>query len=140
MAAVRGGQVGGGDLGGVGHKQKSFWSFPNAPGPEDQREEKWSEVKSLSRVQLFATPWTVAYQDPPSMGFSWQEYWSGLPVPFPKVAPKDNSLLTVYCHPGKENRLLLTRGRGHFKLQNKPNGWNSIMWQMVILLLSLFVF
>ena len=42
---------------------------------------KWSEVKSLSRVQLFATPWTVAHQAPPSMGFSRQEYWSGLPSP-----------------------------------------------------------
>ena len=36
---------------------------------------KWSEVKSLSSVRLFATPWTVAYQDLPSMGFSRQEYW-----------------------------------------------------------------
>ena len=40
-----------------------------------------SEVKLLSRVQLFATPWTVAYRVPPSMGFSRQEYWSGLPFP-----------------------------------------------------------
>ena len=39
------------------------------------------KVKSLSRVRLFATPWTVAHQAPPSMGFSRQEYWSGLPVP-----------------------------------------------------------
>ena len=38
-------------------------------------------VRSLSRVRLFATPWTVAYQAPPSMGFSRQEYWSGLPFP-----------------------------------------------------------
>ena len=38
-------------------------------------------VKSLSRVRLFETPWTVAYQAPPSMGFSSQEYWSGLPQP-----------------------------------------------------------
>ena len=37
------------------------------------------KVKSLSRVRLFATPWTVAHQAPPSMGFSRQEYWSGLP-------------------------------------------------------------
>ena len=36
------------------------------------------KVKSLSLVQLFATPWTVEYQAPPSMGFSRQEYWSGL--------------------------------------------------------------
>ena len=41
------------------------------------------ELKSLSRVQLFATPWTVAYQAPPSMGFSRQECWSGLPFPSP---------------------------------------------------------
>ena len=40
-----------------------------------------SEVKSLSCVRLFATPWTAAYQAPPSMGFSRQEYWSGLPLP-----------------------------------------------------------
>ena len=40
-------------------------------------------VKSLSRVRLFVTPWTVAYQAPPSMGFSRQEYWSGLPFPSP---------------------------------------------------------
>ena len=40
-------------------------------------------VKLLSRVRLFATPWTVAYQAPPSMGFSRQEYWSGLPFPSP---------------------------------------------------------
>ena len=40
-------------------------------------------MKSLSRVLLFATPWTVAYQAPPSMGFSRQEYWSGLPFPSP---------------------------------------------------------
>ena len=39
------------------------------------------KVKSLSRVRLFSTPWTVAYQAPPSMGFSRQEYWSGLPFP-----------------------------------------------------------
>ena len=38
-----------------------------------------SEVESLSRVRLFATPWTVAYNAPLSMGFSRQEYWNGLP-------------------------------------------------------------
>ena len=45
------------------------------------------KVKLLSRVQLFATPWTVAYQAPPSMGFSKQEYWSGLPFPSPGDLP-----------------------------------------------------
>ena len=44
-------------------------------------------VKSLSRVRLFVTPWTVAYQALPSMGFSRQEYWSGLPFPSPGDLP-----------------------------------------------------
>ena len=48
---------------------------------------KWKvKVKSLSRVQLFATPWTAAYQAPSSMGFSRQEYWSGVPLPSPKLS------------------------------------------------------
>ena len=48
----------------------------------------WSmKVKSLSRVQLFATPWTVAYQAPPSVGFPMQEYWSGWPFPSPGDLP-----------------------------------------------------
>ena len=45
------------------------------------------KVKSLSPVLLFATLWTVAYQAPPSMGFSRQEYWSGLPFPSPGDLP-----------------------------------------------------
>ena len=49
------------------------------------------KVKSLSRVRLFATPWTVAYQAPPSMGFSRQEYWSGLPFPSPGDLPNPES-------------------------------------------------
>ena len=49
-------------------------------------------VKSLSRVRLFATPWTAAYQAPLSMGFFRQEYWSGLPFPSPGDIP----------HPGIE--------------------------------------
>ena len=45
---------------------------------------KWKvKGKSLSRVQLLATPWTAAHQAPPSMGFSRQEYWSGVPLPSP---------------------------------------------------------
>ena len=46
------------------------------------------KVKSLSRVRLFATPWTVAYQAPLSMGFSRQEHWSGLPFPSPGDLPE----------------------------------------------------
>ena len=45
---------------------------------------KWKmKVKLLSRIWLFATPWTAAYQAPPSVGFSRQEYWSGVPLPSP---------------------------------------------------------
>ena len=47
----------------------------------------YSEVKSLSHVLLFATPWTIAYQAPLSMGFSRQECWSGLPFPSPGDLP-----------------------------------------------------
>ena len=52
------------------------------------------KVKSLSRVQLLATPWTVAYQAPLPMGFSRQEYWSGLPLPSPN---KDNNFILNSC-------------------------------------------
>ena len=45
------------------------------------------KVKSLSCVRLFATAWTVAYQAPPSIGFSRQECWSGLPFPSPGDLP-----------------------------------------------------
>ena len=45
------------------------------------------KVKLLSHVQLFVTPWTGSNQVPPSMGFSRQEYWSGLPFPFPGALP-----------------------------------------------------
>ena len=46
--------------------------------------EKWKmKVQSLSHVRLLATPWTAAYQAPPSLGFSRQEHWSGLPYPPP---------------------------------------------------------
>ena len=58
------------------------------------------KVKSLSPVRLFATPQTVAYQVPPSMGFSRQEYWSGLPfpslgdLPNPGIEPGSSALQT----------------------------------------------
>ena len=49
------------------------------------------KVKLLSHVRFFATPWTVAYQSPPSMGFSRQESWSGLPFPSPGDLPDQES-------------------------------------------------
>ena len=54
------------------------------------------KVKSLSAVRLFATPWTVAYKVPPSMEFSRQGYWSGLPspedLPNPGIEPRSSTL------------------------------------------------
>ena len=47
------------------------------------------KVKSLSRVRPSAIPWTAAFQAPPSMGFSRQEYWSRVPLPSPKVHLKE---------------------------------------------------
>ena len=55
----------------------------------------------LSCVRLFVTPWTVAYQVPPSMGFSSQEYWSGLPFPSPfyivKIVNNYSKMLPIIC-------------------------------------------
>ena len=56
-------------------------------GDQSDRSKAKVKVKSLSHVRLFATPWTVAYQDLPSMGFSRQVYWSGLPFPSPGALP-----------------------------------------------------
>ena len=62
---------------------------------------KWEvKVKSLSRFWLFATPWTAAYQAPLPMGFSRQEYWSGVPLPSPNSGfryPRFAHLLTQSC-------------------------------------------
>ena len=56
---------------------------------------KWKvKVKSLSHVRLPATPWTAAYQAPPSMGFSRQEYWSGEPLPSPIIMDIQNFVYT----------------------------------------------
>ena len=65
---------------------------------------KWKvKVKSFSHVQPSATPWTAAYQAPPSMGFSRQEYWSGVPLPpFPSPTPRvypNPCPLSRWCHP-----------------------------------------
>ena len=76
---------------GILHARTLEWvaiSFSNAS--------KW-KVKgmSLSHVWLLATPWTAAYQAPPSMGFSRQEDWSGVPLPFPEwwlsILKRDNN-------------------------------------------------
>ena len=61
------------------------------------------KVKLLSRVRLLVTPWTAAHQAPPSMGFSRQEYWSGVPLPSPMtnldsiLKSRDITFLTKVC-------------------------------------------
>ena len=70
--------------------QSLFIIFPDVLRKPSFAVLKW--VRSLSRVWLFATPWTVAYQAPPSMGFSRQACWSGVPFPSPGDLP----------HPGTE--------------------------------------
>ena len=72
---------------------------------------KWKvKVKSLNRVRLLATPWTAAYQAPPSMGFSRQEYWSRVPLPSPidvRVGPQRKlnikKLMLLNCGVGEDS-------------------------------------
>ena len=81
-------------------------------------------VKSLIRVQLFATPWTVVHQALSSMGFSRQEYWSGLPFPSPRDLP----------NPGIEPRSPALQAE---PLTSMPPGkpWECIqLWKAVQLL------
>ena len=71
---------------------------------------KWKvKVKSLSHIWLLATPWTAAHQVPPSMGFSRQEYWSGLPLPSP--LPMSSLYIFLFCC------CWLTRGRQRKRFQ-----------------------
>ena len=71
----------------LGFSRQEHWSGLPFPSPMHESEKwKWKvKVKSLSRVRPLATPWTVAHQAPPSMGFSRQEYWSGVPLPSPMM-------------------------------------------------------
>ena len=63
---------------------------------------KWKvKVKSLCHVWLLATPWTVAYEAPPSMGLSRQEYWSGMPLPSPKLLSNTDFQRRVNCKIGE---------------------------------------
>ena len=66
-----------------------------------------SEVKSLSRVRLLATPWTAAYQAPPSMGFSRQEYWHGLLLPLEN--PRDGGAWWAAIYGVAQSRTRLKR-------------------------------
>ena len=86
---------------------------------ERKKESESRKVKSLSHVRFFATAWTVACQASPSMGFPRQEYWSGLPFPFPGDLPTPglnpglpHCRQTLYClshqgSPRKQGRVLI---------------------------------
>ena len=79
---------------------------------------KWKvKVKLLSRVWLLATPWTAAYQAPPSMGFSRQQYWSGVPLPSPK-SPMCSHLTGTHIVGCMSNRLL---ARSHILYVSLPH-------------------
>ena len=71
---------------------------------------KWKfKVKSLSRVQLLATPWTAAYQAPPSMGFSRQEYWSGVPLQNTHTHTHNKAINNFFQRKKQINRIIKHR-------------------------------
>ena len=90
---------------------------------------KWKvKVKSLNCVRLLATPWTAVYQAPPSVGFSRQENWSGVPLPFPKHGTrtkyKENIFVVWYRETflsKPQNERLLTMFEN--KIENKIDVW-----------------
>ena len=94
-----------------------FWAF-NASG---------SEVKLLSSFWLFATPWTAAHQAPPSMGFSRQEYWSGLPFPFPGdlpdpgIEPRSPALQSLYHLSYREMKKSRQRSKSEERVPAQEN-------------------
>ena len=91
------------------------------------------KVKSFSHVWLFATLWTVAHQALPSMGFSKQEYWSGLPFSSPRDLP-DPGIKQVSCITGRLYTLWATRESHRvnitFTCTGKPKKcvWLTVLW------------
>ena len=109
---------------------------------------KWKvKVKLLSHIRLLATPWTTAYQAPPSMGFSRQEYWSGVPLPSPysgqisftidwfDFLAFQGTLKTLLQHYSTKASILqcsafFWRGQWHptpVLLPEKSHGWRSLV-------------
>ena len=94
--------------------------------------EKW---KSLSYVQLFATPWTVACQAPVSMGCSRQEYWSGLPCPppgdltNPGIELRSTALQILYQMSHKGSPRILEWVAYPFSSESsQPRNWAGVSW------------
>ena len=81
-------------------------------------------LSRFSRVWLCATPWTAAYQAPPSMGFSRQKYWSGVPLP----SPNELCLCLEICLSSRFKSIVLWPGMTHLALmpsQNACCGWGA---------------
>ena len=79
---------------------------------------KWKvKVKSLSHFRLLVTPWTTVYQAPPSMGFSRQQYWSGVPLPSPKHRILDDI---------NQSKILYDPPLRIMEIKTKVNKWDLI--------------
>ena len=88
-------------------------------------------LSCFSHVWLFVTLWTVTQQAPLSMGFSMQEYWSGLPRPLPGDLPQPRDQTHVSCSSGNAGRLLTAEPPGSpsiIHIQSKLNRANTITW------------
>ena len=102
-----------------------------------------SEVKLFSRVRLLATPWTAAHQAPPSMGFSRQEYWSGVPFPSPSIVNRSDQIKTLLSSSCMRTNSTYTNMNPHLGLTHQcldqlwPNpGWESSLRAREYLTLS----
>ena len=92
-------------------------------------------LSRFSRVRLCATPWTAAYQAPPSLGFSRQEYWSGMPLPSPWIILSlinwKDMKYNAWCLTVEFNKLLLVMNFLCARLQTKwkrqwPHWWSVV--------------
>ena len=95
---------------------------------------KWKvKGKSLSRIRLLATPWTAAYQASPSMGFSRQEYWSGVPLPSPQMREADYKftlgLLTVRAVSTPTPQLFKGQRQFSTKCDSAAQGTSDNVWK-----------
>ena len=106
-------------------------------GSEDEQvwlQELWKvKMKSLSRVRLFATPWTAASQAPLYMGFSRQQYWSGLPFPSPADLPDPG---TEPGSPALEADALPFEPPGNCR-KYKSYGFTLIVWKIGVIVFSI---
>ena len=91
----------------------------------EKKKKEWKvKVKLLSRVQLSVTPWTLAHQDPPSMGFSRQEYWSGVPLPSLKILLCIANISVCIVFAFKELKLS--------KIDKRPDRCSSVYFYIII--------